>query len=72
MAVDSSKLLEREIGISKGAHISASQVKMLKVTNVKLKDVSGNLKDNLVLSKVRNAAKKRRAEELARKKERKN
>ena len=68
MAVDSSKLLEREIGISKGAHISASQVKMLKVTNVKLKDVSGNLKDNLVLSKVRNAAKKRRAEELARKK----
>ena len=68
MAVDSSKLLERDIGISKGARISAPQVKMLKVVNVKLKDVSGNLKDNLVLSKVRNAAEKRRAEELARKK----
>ena len=63
MAVDSSKLLEREIGISKGAHISASQVKMLKVTNVKLKDVSGNLKDNLVLSKTRAALKKKREEE---------
>ena len=68
MAVDSSKLLERDIGISKGARISAPEVKMLKVVNVKLKDVSGNLKDNLVLSKVRNAAEKRRAEELARKK----
>ena len=50
MAVDSSKLLERDIGISKGARISAPEVKMLKVVNVKLKDVSGNLKDNLVLS----------------------
>ena len=66
MAVDSSKLLEWDIGISKGARISAPEVKMLKVVNVKLKDVSGNLKDNLVLSKVRNAAEKRRAEELAR------
>ena len=62
MAVDSSKLLDRDIGISKGAHISAPQVKMLKVVNVKLKDVSGNLKDNLVLSKTRSALKKRRLE----------
>ena len=63
MAVDSAKLLERDIGISKGAHISASQVKMLKVVNVTLKDVSGNLKDNLVLSKTRAALKKKREEE---------
>jgi len=63
MAVDSSKLLDRDIGISKGAHISAPQVKMLKVVNVKLKDVSGNLKDNLVLSKTRAALKKRRLED---------
>ncbi len=61
MAVDSAKLLERDIGISKGAHISASQVKMLKVVNVTLKDVSGNLKDNLVLSKTRAALKKKKA-----------
>ena len=31
---------------------------MLKVVNVTLKDVSGNLKDNLVLSKTRAALKK--------------
>ena len=68
MAVDSSKLLDRDIGISKGAHISAPQVKMLKVVNVKLKDVSGNLKDNLVLSKTRSALKKRRLEEERRRK----
>ena len=43
MAVDGSKLLDRDIGISKGAHITASQVKGLKIVNVKLKDVSGNL-----------------------------
>ena len=61
MAVDSAKLLERDIGISKGAHISTSQVKMLKVVNVTLKDVSGNLKDNLVLSKTRAALKKKKA-----------
>ena len=67
MAVDGSKLLDRDIGISKGAHITASQVKGLKIVNVKLKDVSGNLKDNLVLSKTRAALKKRKDEERRRK-----
>jgi len=68
MAVDSSKLLEREIGTSKGAHITAPQVKMLKVTRVKLGGVANNLKDNLVLTKVRNAAENKRRQEALRKK----
>ena len=68
MAVDSSKLLERDIGISKGAHITAPQVKMLKVTKAKLGDVANNLKDNLVLTKVRNAAENKRRQEALRKK----
>jgi len=68
MAVDSSKLLERDIGISKGAHITAPQVKMLKVTRAKLGDVANNLKDNLVLTKVRNAAANKRRQEALRKK----
>ena len=68
MAVDSSKLLERDIGISKGAHITAPQVKMLKITKAKLGDVANNLKDNLVLTKVRNAAENKRRQEALRKK----
>jgi uncharacterized protein YqgC (DUF456 family) len=68
MVVDSSKLLARDIGISKGAHITAPQVKMLKVTRAKLGDVANNLKDNLVLTKVRNAAANKRRQEALRKK----
>ncbi len=43
-----------------GARITAEQVQILKGINVTLKNVSGNLKDNLVLSKIRHADKKER------------
>ena len=68
MAVDSAKLFDRDIGTSKGANITASQVKMLKVTRVKLGSVANNLKDNLVLTKVRNAAKNKQRQDALRKK----
>jgi len=66
MAIDTKKFLGRSAG--GGSSISSSQVKTLQVVNVKLGSISNNLKDSLVLSKVRTELERRNEEEQRRKK----